>query len=183
MFQSKLLISNIKASFKLKSTVLALQHFCQKVKPKKKNGSFFVHRHKTFVYCIYYKGHVNVTGIKRKHDLIIALSYLKQIPHVCHVKLLSIDNITCSAKLNSGIYTWSEKFSSYLKRLNKLCNGLYTIQYSPQIFPGAFLKTKLLGTIVFFATGKFNIVGCKSFASVFKSLITFTQLLEKLNIK
>jgi len=156
-----------------------LRLWCKQIKPQKNNGSFFVHRCDKIVYMIYFKGHVNVTGLKNKLQIMDAISYLQSVPGILSVRLISVDNITCSGQLKSSLYSWDRKFALYLKQFHVGSGYIYKIQYSPQIFPGAFLKSENNGTIVFFATGKFNIVGCKSISAIIKTLKRFILAASK----
>ena len=169
----KLNISNIKVSVKLFVHPSYLNLFKNNNKISKENGSFFIYRNKSLVYSIYYKGHVNITGIKTKCDIANALTFLSDIPGVKKLYNFKVDNITCSAKLHQSIYSWNQSFTSYLNQLNHL-NIFNIIQYSPQIFPGAFLKSSNTGTIIFFASGKFNVVGCKNIPSILTLIHKFT---------
>ena len=155
------------------------QIFFEKLCVKKENTSFYVFRKGTIVFCVYYKGHVNITGIRTLQQIQNCVDFLSVVPGVKTIQSVQVDNITCSAKLHEHIYTWNQSFRKYLQRLATNKNFL-KIRYCPQTFPGAFLKLTKQGTIVFFATGKFNIVGCKSFTDiqdlVYKFLIAIKHL-------
>ena len=148
-----------------------LRCFKNSINPKKENGSFFVYRLRGYVFCVYYSGHINVTGIKFIQEIQYIENIINEFYGIKKVIKSTIDNITCTAKISASLYTWNEPFASYLRKIDDI-SIFDIIQYSPQTFPGAFLKTTNSGTIIFFATGKINIVGCKS-------VKTIKQLLKK----
>jgi len=173
-------ISNIKISVKTELCILRIRQF-QNLINCKENGSFFVFRLEGFVFSVYYSGHFNVTGLRNTSEIKKVKSViLSQIIGVTKIHKITIDNITCTSKLNKTVYTWEESFVNYLQRL-EVQNSFDIIQYSPQTFPGAFLKTLNTGTIIFFATGKFNIVGCSSEKEIKTLLLKFLRSVK--NIK
>ena len=165
-------ISNIKISVKTKANPHKLKVLKTNINPKKENGSFFVHRYCGFVFSVYYSGHINVTGLKSFEKIPEVQKIIKSFYGIKKIISTSVDNITCSATINPTIYKWNRPFTSFLRDIEKE-HVFDIIQYSPQTFPGAFLKTKNCGTIVFFATGKFNVVGCKTIKSIKKLLGDF----------
>jgi len=177
MFSTKLNISNIKISAKISAYESDIRDwFLNNRHIVKESGSFFVYRLNKFVYCIYFKGHVNITGLKNRGDVESSVKLLTLLPFVKSAFLKSIDNITCSGKLSEENYSWNISFAKYLKKLSETD---INIKFHPQVFPGAFLKFETQeGTIVFFATGKFNIVGCKSFSSILKLLTRFGKSVQ-----
>lgn len=173
-------ISNIKVSIKTKVHKPSLLNFkSQNVQKCKDVGSFFVYRQKGFVFSIYYTGHVNVTGIRCMSKLEDGISILKSIPGIQSIKNIILDNITCTGLLPNSMYSCQNGFTEYLNALSALDN-FDIIQYSPQTFPGAFLKKTGLGTIVFFSTGKFNLVGCKSYDILAQLITIFMNSILKL---
>lgn len=175
---NKLCISNFKISVKAIVNVPALNTFkADTVNNCKDKGSFFVFREEPFVFCIYYRGHINITGIRSSENITVSLRKLMAVKGVLKVYSVKVDNITCTSKLSSRAYQWTTSFTSYLTKLDNL-QIFDSVQYSPQVFPGAFLKRANYGTVVFFATGKFNIVGCKSKDEL---LLTIEQFISAIN--
>lgn len=176
----KIRISNLKVSIKVQVVPdLLIQFKNEHQQECKDSGSFFVYRQKSFVYCIYYNGHVNLTGVHCVTHIRSAVHILGQVPGIQAVIGLTVDNITCTAKLHPSIYEWKKSFAEYLQDIARF-ECFTKIQYSPQTFPGAFLKTQAQGTIIFFATGKFNIVGCKTSHDLLLLLTKFTQVVRTL---
>lgn len=162
---SYLNVSNVKVSVKVVANYQSLYKLRSKLSVKKENTSFYVFRKNRIVFCIYYKGHVNITGLRTSNEINNCILFLQAIPGVKKIESVKIDNITCSGCLHNSVYKWNQSFSVYLQKLSKT-RTFNKIQYCPQTFPGAFLKTFKGGTIVFFATGKFNVVGCKSYKDI-----------------
>lgn len=178
---SKLKISNIKVSVKVSAKERMLRWFnkSETAKSTKDCGSFFVYRKNGFVFCIYYTGHVNLTGIKKIECIEEGITILKSIPGILSIKKITVDNITCTGKLHKSVYKWNRSFADYLNDLT-IIENFDKVQYSPQTFPGAFLKKHGIGTVVFFATGKFNVVGCKSCDSLMQLVGLFLDSLKQI---
>lgn len=179
----KVRISNLKVSVKVSTCPNKLIEFKNnKANVCKDSGSFFVYRKLQFVFCIYYSGHINVTGIQTVQQIGACINIIATLPGIKQFNKITIDNITSTAKLHSSIYKWNRSFTTYLQDVANH-NIFSKIQYSPQTFPGAFLKTKSEGTIVFFASGKFNVVGCKSAHSLITLIARFTSLIRQIAIQ
>lgn len=157
-------ITNIKISFHLpvQCTKEFLIQFCAKFENViKVFASFFVYRAHGYVYIIFFSGHVNVTSIKclntvpnaifcLLHDL--NLSILPQPDWIC-------DNITADGaiKLRHKV-----DLSYICKKLREQHQqDFIQVRFNTQKFPGCFLKTNF-GTVLFFNTGKYVLVGLKS---------------------
>ena len=61
---SYLNVSNVKVSVKVVANYQSLYKLRSKLSVKKENTSFYVFRKNRIVFCIYYKGHVNITGLR-----------------------------------------------------------------------------------------------------------------------
>ena len=95
MFHDKIFVSNIKISLRVLAKRCYLHKLCSALKPTKQNESFFVHRKNGLVYCIYFTGHVNVTGIKKQIDVTHAICYLKLFSGIQAVIILhALQNYT-----------------------------------------------------------------------------------------
>jgi len=122
----------------------------------KQHGNFFVFRPRCFVYIIFPKARfVNITGIKHKSQFVEATKkfvdyfYLKSESPV-----IKIDNITACSRINNfcGLDTFE-------KVLLKNKQKILSIKFNSYIFPSIYLKLENKGTLIFFNSGKFNIVG------------------------
>lgn len=171
---SRLITSNIKISVKVRIPRSSLESFKTLRGFTKETYSFFVHRRRRLVYTFYYSGHVNVTGIKKKFDLQKILKFLYSIDGFEKVTQIHVDNVTVTGCVSPLHLT--SNFRQQLYSIAKL--GLFdSIAYKRQSFPGAFLKKKQVGTIVFFSSGKFNIVGCRSRLQVRDLIDRFSRAL------
>ena len=174
-------ISNIKASIKTECNALVLKNFADN------QSKFFTHRPLTnsfflfklyvnnhvVVITVYYRGHINVTGIKSQSELDLITGIVSNIPGIIKIKKVSIDNLTATYTLPSGsFYNHKLPFNQVLSLFQKE-DKISTVKYSSQKFPGAFIKYKAGGTITLFPSGKINILGCKSESRV-KDLVTNT---------
>lgn len=152
---------NIKISFKI-NNVINLEQFNNPQKITKITNSFFVIRD-TYVYIIFFNGHVNVTKLKNYRDLLNSQFRFCSFANVSldQIKWVRIDNIVASGRL-------VRKFLNKRKFINFLQYLLYqggSVHYNPEKFPGA--RIKLDSDIyILFLSGKFNIVGQKSFLNL-----------------
>lgn len=165
MEQLKNNISNIKCSFLFKIQAPYLKS--NKLTITKFGTSYFIVRYKCLVFSVYYSGHVNVTGLKSISECKKAYHYLKTILVIQSLTHFQVDNITFTSSISVRIITRYSSFTNFLCALEKH-EQVHSIQYSAQRFPGAFikLKTPTRGTIILFASGKYNIVGCNDLLSL-----------------
>ena len=92
---------------------------------------------------------------------------------------VSIDNITCSARLRQSLFNRKLRFALYLKEISKFCSPVYyQVKYTPQVFPAAFFKSRHFGTVALFSSDKINIVGCKSFSQIEEALVLFVETIQ-----
>jgi len=115
------------------------------------------------VFCIYYKGFVNGTGVRNLLQLESALTIFKAHFDLesKEIGLVTIDNISSTYK------------PAELKPVN-LCNliaqikeekCIKSIKYNRERFPGLFLKTDF-GTLIWFATNTVISIGAKTRADL-----------------
>lgn len=151
LFNTEPILKNIKCHFKLENFNL------NKHSPQthlKWCGNFIVLKN-LYSYVIFLKnGFVNVTGIINYEDINKTLHNLCAILHIkkpdCEI---FIDNTTYSGSTSRKINLIS--FSDYLHE-----KGI-KYQFNPQFFPGLFTAFQNKGRIVFFSSGKYNILGSK----------------------
>lgn len=166
-------ISNIKLSFKAKINCSILKQFIfvnnrnSIYIHRPKTNSFFLfkllkHQTQKIIFTVYYKGHINVTGIKSYKEIVQIKKVLLLIPGIKQLYNYTVDNITATGNLYHSFFHYP--FSKVLHTIiNNKAIEQYSIKYSPQTFPGAFIKIKNnRGTCVLFPSGKFNILGCQN---------------------
>lgn len=174
-------VNNIKVSYKLTSSRLAqqLEDLAAKSRESSKRlGNFFVFRKKDFVYVIFFKGHVNCTKLKTLREVKRSKKILtRSISGECTVSRANIDNITASG----SIFNARERG---VKKLNLLrfCDFLKGEQlkhrYNPHRFPG--LNFRLLNvTFLIFNSGKFIVIGAKSFKKLPLIIDEFSKCVGK----
>lgn len=163
-------VNNIKVSYKLISSRLTqqLEELAadgNRESTSKRWGNFFVFRKHNFVYVIFYKGHVNGTKLKSISEIETSKKILMQsIVGHCQVSNVKIDNITASG----SVFSVEERG---VKKVNlfRLCDFLkkekIKHRYNPHRFPG--LNFRLLNvTFLLFNSGKFIVIGSKSFENL-----------------
>ena len=128
----------------------------------KQTSSFFVIRclKYTFVLIIFYKGHINITGIRHWKDIGCAYTIASYFAKLIHGKVVRrcIDNISASYYLHKSCkQLLLPQFCQYLEN-----EKYYTsVRYNLDKFAGAFFKSKH-GTIVLFSTYSCYTVGAKT---------------------
>lgn len=159
-------ITNVKISFKLANCTY---QFLKSIPAKFNNvsktfPSFFVWRAHGYVYVIFFTGHVNVTsiqGLNRVPDAIYCLLTDFKLD-VTPFPKWTCDNITADGYINL-----KQKLD-----LSDVCRKLRNsetfakIRFNTQRFPGCFIKT-IYGTILFFNSGKYVLVGIKSTQAIY----------------
>ena len=179
-------ISNIKASLKTTSKPKKLRKFANILSDythRPLTNSFFllklhINNH-TCVVTVYYKGHVNLTGLKSTKELQTIVNVVSNIPGIKKIHSCSIDNITGTSILEIGsLFGRSISFSHIVKEIEKEPQ-VKTVKYSPQKFPGAFIKLHDKGTVTLFPSGKFNILGCCTVEKVERLVELTNKLINK----
>ena len=173
MFRSiikKLSISNIKHSIQLQNFGIDSFYY-----PVKVYQNFFV-LHNKFTYIIFKKSrannvvHINITKVKNFKEIKNSIKHLQTILQISRAFIVKsfIDNITITGKLATEI-----SLTKYIA-----VNSHFTIKYSPEKFPGLFVKIKTLGSIILFSSGSFIILGAKSKKKLLK-LIDIVKISTK----
>lgn len=174
-----IVISNVKISVKTRVTPRALQVFKNSKGFEKETYSFFTHRKEGLLYTFYFGGHVNVTGIKHKKDIDRLTTYLFDVVNISKIYKITIDNSTVTGKLKRRLFNKNESFTECIRRISNSSDNIFNkITYQRQSFPGVFLKINSVGTVVFFSSGKFNIVGCKNCHNLIYILNQFLQVMS-----
>lgn len=162
-------VKNIKISVKATDPASAIGNIAR-LRPgfvSKRKQSFFVLRPDEFVYCIYYSGHINVTGLKRLDDVRKSCLFLRRELSLNILEgSAKIDNITSATEVQSDQYFNLTRFVSQLAAsafYSTACSRckIVGLCYNKQVFPGAFIRTDI-GTILFFNTNKVVCVGTKT---------------------
>ena len=129
-------------------------------------SSFFVLRWNKFVYCVYYSGHINITGIETENNIAKSINHIVNVCNISETHSFKIDNITYSNTLKRNIFDTYVSFEEFVSEID-VFDFIISVQYSPQKFPGAFLRTEK-GTIIIFSSNKYTIVGTSSFKELYK---------------
>ena len=162
-------VNNIKISFKLNvPDSRTFLRYIAVTSPyvTKIEGNFFVLR-STFVYVIFYTGHVNCTKLTELSDIEKCQSLLKRLiqedsypsdeHHQCETSSAIVDNICSSGTVDQRVKL--VRFTDYLK-LKEV-----GFRYNPQTFPGLSVKINNV-SFTLFNSGKFIAVGAKSYVDL-----------------
>ena len=167
-------ISNIKYSCQLKEKTgdlrNTLKQFCQENSSVTvRQPNFFVLR-KTYVYVIFFTGHVNVTGCSSVEAIGLSRDILLQcLGTRMEIGKITIDNITSSGAINRVKKIRLPELTQKLKRLE------IPFRYNPHRFPGLNFKLKSV-TVIVFNSGKFILVGSKSMSEIEESVRHFCNV-------
>ena len=147
-------VSNIKISLKTNLDISRNQF-----PNEKRINNFLVYRQDSFVYVIFPKGHVNVTGIKSYNDISRAVDVIKEtvvnFSPSFKITKLNIDNISAHGRItNEIINLWTFIDKARDKTI------IIGIEFDPCTFPALKIYTTL-GTALLFSNGKINLSGCK----------------------
>ena len=142
---------------------------------KSTHKNFIVLRIDEKVFTIFNSGHINVTGVKCFNDVYNTVrmfcNHFLECDYEYCKKSITVDNSTCSAYIDV-------KKKLYLPDLIKVTKR--TVSLRPDFFPGAVLREKNQPTVVVFSTGKFIIIGGKSYSEVNELYQQICQLLATL---
>ena len=141
----------------------------------KRYPSFFVYRLNIYVFCIYYTGHINITGVACREEIRRALGACSRLRGVLRVKKVHIDNITCCGALGRQL----TDFFKIVQTEARLKTRFPVVKFCQETFPGAQFKLPGLGTVMLFRSGKYNVVGCKSLRSAHHLATQITELVLK----
>ncbi len=154
------------------------------------HNNFCVLRWGGFVYILYYKGHVNVTKVRR-HNFKLFNRAIRKLYKCLNLEYVrkshtrpTVHNISASGDLHQKINL--QKLCMFIKRekqdnsaLWMKSGRLWTYKYDNTRFPAFFLKSFRGNTVLLYKTGRFCIVGSKtmySLASVRNDFVTFVEL-------
>ena len=169
-----LIVRNIKISLLLEPTNFIqknIQIFAFNKNVTKKKHSFFVVRNE-FVYTIFYSGYINITGLKCNEDIKTSIMNILKLLKISseNIYKIKIDNIVASNLFNEKIEI--RKYILFLREKK------YKIRYNPHRFPGATLKL-IKGSILFFVSGKFILLGFKNITDLHCENKKFISLFEE----
>lgn len=165
-------INNVKISYKLRGCGeinQVLKEFAQREEGITfRDGNFFVFRSASYVYTIFYNGHVNATGLSSTRDIEDAQRELLSILDQPRLKALGgkVDNITSSGSLPGQSRVNLIDLARRLKTLN------IKFRFNPHKFPGLSLKLER-ATFIVFTSGKFVQVGSRSVNEIRRSTRKF----------
>jgi TATA-box binding protein (TBP) (component of TFIID and TFIIIB) len=150
-------ITNIKLHITIKKRGLQKLGESLKTQKFKKFGNYLTIGEK-HTYIIFPKPrYINITGVKTLEEIPIV------IPELCRVfkldsndvckNTLVVDNICATGDFNKKIN---------LQKIQEQVNeDEFSVNFNRDYFPGAFFKHYKNGTIVLFASGKYNILGAR----------------------
>lgn len=153
-------VSNVKGHFRLPRVVL--KAFKKKLSYKRtKQFGNFVSLKERYTYIIFpQSGFINVTGIKTLEEVPQVVQHFFQdfeLDSDC-VKLITFDIDSMTATADAGIRIDLVKLQKYVSAHR---DSGFTITYNRNRFSGASCRSKL-GTAVVFASGRYNLLGCKA---------------------
>jgi len=154
-------ISNIKCHITIqKKDLTQLYNYSQK-----KNNlitsyrpSFFVMRIGSYVFICFYKGFINITGVKNENLIPIVINKFCIETNISTlISPYVIDNISATYKFKSIKPVNLSKLLISIKEDPRVIS----VKFCREKFPGAFIKTKN-GTIIWFSSNKVTSVGGKN---------------------
>ena len=187
---SPFFVTNIKLRFKepikidlpIKQLMTELQE--RGAHDLKRRNNLLIFRFRDFCYTLLTSGHLNITGIKTEHQVLLAIRSLSELlPRALEKPvesiILTLDNITASGRLSQRPIA---HFSKVMRTFCQKHNLSDSAHFSPELFSGYSIKTDY-GTLVFFQTGSINIFGVRHFcdAEFHRSLIN--SFIREVNIQ
>lgn len=127
-----------------------------------------------FVFCCYYKGYINITGVRNLCALSVALDVLAKLLKITRKAFgnTNIDNITARCTRLT-----ERKISLQKKRINIRHKHVLGVQYRREIFPNMFIKTTF-GTIIWSPKNCVSCVGVKKPEDLNLILLVINELDE-----
>lgn len=154
-------IRNIKISFKVSSPdhLAVLVH--QYKRSNAKSDNFFVVRNR-FVYIIFISGHINTTKIATHEEIRESIRHFLSLFGLRCLILpyFTVDNITASGIIDGPTLLLTPLRQAVQDRSFPERDCIKSIQFHPDTFSAAFIKTAF-GTILVFGSGKYIFVGSK----------------------
>jgi len=144
-------LCNIKITIFLKSDLFTQERNSKKIILREGGWVFTSYLHTPSI--------INATGIKAKSDIAAVIEMVEGKYNV-QCEQYRIDSIMCSHRDSLRL-----KIGKILNVFDNE-NGLYYIDYHPELFTGIFLKPidRLYPTINLFYTGSYQIIGAKTFS-------------------
>ena len=124
----------------------------------KRYNNFYVFK-SCFTFIIFpTKNFVNITGLKCKKEIPTAIDAFKKSFSLENTQeiFIRIDNITATFHIPN-----LPPLRLLFQKLKKSASVL-SVRFNPHLFPSVYLKLGKVGTFVIFASGKTNLVGCRS---------------------
>jgi len=180
-------VHNVKIRLKLPTSVDIPDHLSDGVV---RHNNFISMKVEKYSCIIFLKsGHVNISGIKDFADIKEAVCcFNRHFGTDVQEDNIIIDNSTASGQLSCKSICLPKL------RSNPLCiEGTITVSIRPHYFPSALIRQtckshnhkqsnniagEKLSTIILFANGKFNIVGCKSESAIHKTWIQLCAIIQ-----
>ena len=171
----KFKITNIKISFVLKSSI---NNF--KIKFKKNIYKKYYKKQNYILRGIF--GVATILGAKYNHVNITGIKILKQVPKsvkiFCKTFEININEIQ-NAKIDCISITSSAPAGLKFKILKSTAKVKYEI-INPPKFPGIIFKKYKSPTLIYFNSGKINLIGSKTISEIKINLLNFFDFLKKI---
>lgn len=145
-------VSNVKISFRLKTTVDVPLH---RFRNARVTDNYLIVKGQ-FTYTVYHSAKVgNITGIPTFSKIRKALRGFCRIfdfkrSNLFHIR---VDNTTASGQYLKKINFW---------KLSKCLGKNWILRHNPSLFPGAFFNLRTGKKVIIFKSGNYIILGCKS---------------------
>ena len=154
-------ITNVKIHFKVLKKII----IPEKIKKEcKKYNNFFVFRLKSFTFSIFEQsGHVNISGLKNFQEISNSIDIFNRFFNTnINTSDIIIDNSTANDRISTHQKINLPKFKTIFDKEKK--NSFQEIRLSlfPNFFPAIIIRAPNKPTVLFFASGKFIIIGAKS---------------------
>ncbi len=142
----------------------------------KKYHNFIVFRN-SYVFIIFTRGTVNITGIKRFEDIQDAVTNFCQTFQLTRDQISDyvIDNVSANGDFGKRLDLIQLKNKINSEEGEKI---IASSSYNTDYFPAAFCKSYSIGTVLLFFSGKFNIVGAKSqedVSRIYREICVYTN--------
>lgn len=158
----KPVINNVKGRLKISGEALNQLKRSLLAKNFTRHGNF-VSLQETYSYNIFFGGTINVTGIKTIREVDnVAINFCKDfdIDYNLVDGIFVFDSTTASGQFATRIDL--TRVQRYI--LQNKCH--FTTAFNREVFCAIYCRSDLGGTCVLFSSGKFNILGCKTYEQV-----------------
>jgi len=134
-------------------------------------------------YIIFSNGFVNITGVKDFTELTEVIPRFCQLFELTRSEIASdviVDNISAAGNFQRRVdLTQLQRIVNQRKTQH---STFFSVHFDRNFFPGAFCKTRGLGTLTLFPSGKYVVVGSKCLEHVekiFQQMCVLMPLLSK----